>query len=267
MKPAADWRKSLMKLISVVLCVALIMSLSFAVAEDFSLHSGITFGMTRDEVRSIEQSKGYTVKNEELKYTYYDKSGKYMYATSTGLRIDGSMAGLSDSTLYYYFDNSGKLFASVYDFNGEIENPKNYVSHFMNNYVTIQDQLEKKYGNIWYEYDWDSDSPIPRIVDYWTSTLDVLSHKARASKIELRYIVNEDGSQIHINHVLAYTYIDGYDDLDLLEATGKHFLEYRLIPAEEIDSISNAISDKINKEEQERQERNEKNNQQLNDDL
>ena len=114
-------------------------SAEFSTTDDFTLHSGVTFGMSREEVKKVEEENGFTVDEESLACTYYGSNGSYLTKETKGFKIEGSMAGISSSILYYYFDENGKLFGMLYYLGDKDEE----------SYKDINELINAKYSAYW----------------------------------------------------------------------------------------------------------------------
>ncbi len=116
------------KLISLILCLVCVMTLNCVAfaeeAEGFSLRNGITFTDTITDVLSKE-----TLEIDEQ--------------TETSITTKkGSVAGIADSYIVYYFDDAGELDQVDYHF------PSSSYKEFIDsNYDTINDGLTRKYGS------------------------------------------------------------------------------------------------------------------------
>ena len=106
----------------------------------FKLHNGITFGMSRSEVKKIEGDEGFTTEDVEDK-TYGSKN--YGKPDPKYLNVYGRIAGIDDSRILYYFDDS-KLFFCRYFFSDGATNKSNEV--VAADYVMISNALIEKYG-------------------------------------------------------------------------------------------------------------------------
>ena len=230
------------KLISILLAMIIAMASVSALAEEFTLHSGTKFGMSLDEVKSIETSNGYTVENTSLKYAFYDTDGKYYSKATNALQIKGTMAGIENSTLSYYFNDNNELFAAVYKF-GPLVHEGNIVE-----YADIQNTLSQKYSEKWEEV---GEGDYPRILD---CLYNELGYDRRIYSMDTYSIENSDNSQIHINHALFYQIISGLSDIDCANLGGRHYLEYRLLSAEELSANAEAIAQKEAADKQAEQE-------------
>ena len=159
------------------------------------------------------------------------------------------MAGIPDSALYYYFDESGEMYSIVYDFG----------SHDYSSYSEIGSLIRDKYSwmkadnelkiasNLVYFYD-KMVSPLPAALD------DI--------QIEL-----SDGSRILISHMLAYTDLPGYSKDELLMFGGKHYLEYRFSSFNELKAVNGAIEIRQQREEENKRLVEEEQERQRNEDI
>ena len=225
-------------------------SAEFSTTADFTLHSGVTFGMSREEVKKLEEENGFTVNEGSLTYTYYDSDGSYRGKKTDGFTIYGSMAGISSSTLYYYFDEDGKLFGMVYKFG----------DHDEASYNDIKELINDKYAN-----SAATDTrKIASITDVFYS--DTTNATLAYDMYDSRQIMLQDGSRIQIEHLIFYSNVPGYSkDMNIMFG-GKHYLEYRLASSEEMDATEIALGLKQQQEEeQQRREEEERNNQRNND--
>lgn len=109
------------RIISLVLMIAMLLSVSAFAEEEFTLHSGTKFGMSVDEVVKLEQEAGFDVIESTL-------------GTSGYLQVKGEIAGHEDAyALYYFDDNDGPMHRMTYRFDD-------------NDYQAMENTLEKKYG-------------------------------------------------------------------------------------------------------------------------
>ena len=219
--------------------------------DDFSLHGGITFGMTREDVRKAESNNGFEANDKSLTYTYYDSDGKYRSAECDGLYVYGSMAGISGSKLYYYFDDEGKLFAAVYEFG----------NHDMNSFNDIDELVVKKYSSI----KANDTRTMPSILDVYYSNITRASFGSDTYK-SLQFELS-DGSRIQIEHAIFYSDVPGYSKEMNIMFGGHHYLEYQFTSAEELDEISIALREKQKNEEEQRQKEEEERERQRNNDI
>ena len=112
------------RIIGLFLFVLVIMSTS-AYAQDFTLHSGTTFGMTQEEVVLLEQSKGF----------FSDSVASEVKSNKIG--TSGTFAGRDNGEMYYAFDSEGKVVQFHYSFK----------SGNMDDFETMNATLISKYGS------------------------------------------------------------------------------------------------------------------------
>lgn len=138
------------------------------------------------------------------------------------------MAGLSNSSLHYYFVD-GKLIAAVYWFGGE-------QYKVADEYDQIQALLEEKYGNEWEN---PGDTEYPKIIDTFledpTRLLDTIY------KLDLNYIQLDD-ARVFINHVAAYMNAPQFSIEENMKFYGEHFLEYRMFTESEFEEMQRDLA-------------------------
>lgn len=227
-------------------------------ASDFSLHSGVTFGMTIDEVIEAEYANGFLGKKENLTYAYYGYAGDYRKKEIQGLIINGSIAGIENSYIYYYFNDSKKLIEAIYVF-GKPQSNNLVDDSLLSQYDIIEKQLGKKYSNDWT----DVNSLFPTSLDALVSENSVI-YKCSNHKIK-----QNGEASVYLSHWLTtYNDTDQAYDLDfLLSSTGKHYLSYRVIEDKTIEKQSEIEREKEEKEKEEKEELEKEKEQQLNDDI
>lgn len=225
--------------------------------EDFSFHSGVKLGMTRDEVISAEKTNKCSCQSEDLKLAYYTSSGEYMWKTVPGLVVNGSIAGIPDSQVYYYFDESDKLFNVLYIFKRGTAQDLN--EEIVTQYNTIENQLTQKYSTIW-EYCLGDDYP---------SNVDAIDSRGTINKHSAHKIRINENESLYIYHRLSHAEFEGYDldEQALLMGTGRHFLDYRLVKDDEIEAIEKSISEKEEKERKKQEDAEKEKQQQLDSDI
>ena len=124
-------------LIFVLMIVTII---PYGVAEAFTLHSGVSFGMSTEEVIQNETDAGFTTKPTEYKKKEGGKADSL-------IMISGSIAGIDNSQIIYSVSNESGLIAATYTFDNSITviAPEDDSKKALM-YKTIQDQLVKVYG-------------------------------------------------------------------------------------------------------------------------
>lgn len=133
---------------------------------DFPLHSGVTFGMTRDEVIKKEEAAGFQMIKD---MTTPDKA-----TFSLGTTIDhfydeahlpdlfstGTFAGIPNSDVAYWFNDQGQLFRMQYSLNyNGIKEPDRQL---------ILDSLMTKYGEPTYTS--EQNTKLPSVVNGYPVT-------------------------------------------------------------------------------------------------
>ena len=116
-------------------CITLIMVLimvNSSIAEDFTLHSGVKFGMTLDEITALESAKGFNLEDIDADYGF----SRIAYIK----KIRGKIAGIEKSFIDYLFDENNKMFAATYSL-GTL--PEEWEPDYSN----IENALIKKYGD------------------------------------------------------------------------------------------------------------------------
>lgn len=253
------------KRLSAILSALLVFcSLSFAYADEFTLHNGTKFGMTMEEVSSIEKEKGYEVEETTARYIFVNKEDGETYSgPAPVLKISGSMAGVPDSTLYYYFEDD-KLFAVLYEFqNRDEEHNGIYTSLTYSDYDEIQSSLEKKYTGEWSYTGTTGMSELPLFL----SEKKVGTYKGSVARIaSTEYPIDEKGT-VYINHAIMYTSVDGSSEELCVIVSGSHYLEYRYESLESQKESDEAIADKESREQEEELQRQQKQEAERDNDL
>lgn len=118
------------KMISLLLLVAVLMSCTSFADESFTLHSGVTFGMSAQEVTKLETANGFIP----------ETGSGYLYVT-------GKVAGFDKSMIRYY-TNSDSVFNALYRIGTSSTNRDTEMVDFQ----TVQKSLENKYGTPAYSH-------------------------------------------------------------------------------------------------------------------
>lgn len=221
--------------------------LDLAIIDGFSLHSGVKFGMTTDEVRKIEKENGFSPSKAEAPFLYYDANGTYMIANYNCLSIMGSMAGYPSSFLTYYFDANDKLVAAIYNFS----------EHDKKAYNEIQSQIITKYSSMNKKYKTATN------IDYFLNELP----DGKVPEYDKIHVLCNKDYIITITHALIYDEVSGYNEAACLEFGGKHYLEYRFSTVEELEKTNAAIDKKKEKEKEEKQKKEEERERQKQNDI
>lgn len=125
-----------------------IMHRFYRLADDFSIHSGVTFGMSESQVSEKEDQNGFSLNTEYIGLLLFGMSKGSLDMVDSYLSreleekvdipcISGSVAGYDESQILYFFTDD-KLYSAVYHIG-----QSNDTSRFAN----LSDALTKKYGN------------------------------------------------------------------------------------------------------------------------
>lgn len=113
------------KMLCLVISLIVLLGSVAALAEEFTLHSGVKFGMTREEVAAAEKANGFKTKDNSS----YDT-----------LDVEGFIAGYDNSDIMYSFKNNSMTSAHY---------------HFGRNddkvFPAVKETLISKYGEPIYE--------------------------------------------------------------------------------------------------------------------
>lgn len=111
--------------ILIILLVFMSSIVGSASANEFTLHSGVAFGMTTEQVIQLEQKAGFEVETSE--------------DDPNILKIQGKIASVESSRIKYQFANN-KLYYARYDLGSD------QINRGFEGYKKIQESLESKYG-------------------------------------------------------------------------------------------------------------------------
>jgi len=254
------------KTISIILISAIFAVCMFgsSTAEEFSLHNGVQFGMTLDEVKAIESDKNEYVIESKGKCTYYDDDGDYVAKDCITLEVYGSMAGIAQSIMTYCFNDEGHLFAAYYQF-GE---------HNFESYNQIQELVDSKYPD---RIKIDSDDTCPLVTDYLLQGNEVYDNFDEVmasgqydlffSTYNRGYMPLDEKTRVYISHLLCYPEVAGYSVFASLEFGGKHYLEYHITTIDELNANQSKIDNKNKKETEEAERREKEREQQQQNDI
>lgn len=137
------------KAISLVVALTVVLTciFNFALADTFTIHNGIAFGMSEEEVKSIEGDKGFEIKEDFLGNLVFgltrnmvppfDDKIEEIAGPDDQKYARGSVAGYDGSEIYFNFNDSG-LCSVVYHLGGNTDSGR---------YSTLFGQLKSKYGD------------------------------------------------------------------------------------------------------------------------
>ncbi len=210
------------------LIVCLVCSFS-AYAEDFTIHSDVKFGMTIDEVVSLENSAGFSLEDGKLDYNNIVK----LHSRKT---LKGTVAGIEESEIDYAFDSEGKLYAATYALG------KTGRSDLSGQYAEIDQRLISKYGTpddsllaVFFKVGYE---PINFLGTVWFEIKDIEHLPQNSSWL----IQQDDDHYIAISHMYFRGSILG-------DPFNMHLVGYQLFTAEELKTAMDELkneSDKAN---------------------
>ena len=220
------------RLFSILLVLSLmaICLLGSALADEFTVHSGVKFGMTVDEVVAAETAAGFNpeIKNENQAGNdrFYNCEDKHL--TTQFVEVDGQIAGQNDSSVIYHFNKTdGRLNSSVYEF---------YISP--DTFNILRENLIKKYG----EPDTGLSAAFHSILK--PDAYNFIDYCKPYSKITYHYddmwlIPQDDESYILISGICARIVISG-------SAYTFSYIGYQKYSKEEIDDTLSTITTDVN---------------------
>lgn len=218
------------RICSIVLIMMLIFT-SSAFAEEFTLHSGVIFGMSKEDVASLEQGAGFECEKIEAEETTANPSAV--------IQVKGKIASIENSSIYYAFDADNKLFSASYVLGSTVNNDDSDKE-----YEIIEKALCEKYGepeNIWLPVAYEAGfEPLDYIVAKWGL---ILNNKLPPNSSWA--IKQDNGKYVVIVHYVLTFNLSGY-------TIKEHTVGYQLYDAEVIESAINSITDKATENEEQR---------------
>jgi len=236
------------RFLAFALTVALLLNASFSLAEgsfskqegDFSLRNGLRFGMSVEEVRSLEKDYGTSTdgtinppERENLNPTGYLKMLKYWPVT---------MMDCSNGALHFYFDSNDKLMSIGYEFNAGTANSPSYSTVFSE----MKTLLNNKYGTPCNDNDFMS----PELTTSMLSD-DIISYTlmhSEGSRPSFRAL-----NQWIVEYDDYYVLIDLYSVTWFSDLPTDTYLGYRVLSPEELTEILKKIESENDAQETKRQ--------------
>ena len=222
------------KYVSCVLALAIILSCtSISYAEEFSIRNGIQFGMSIEQVRSIEEKNG-SPKYEDVK----DYDSKH-YPGYSVLKIATASIGGIDTSSYgkivYCFDKNKHLDCIVYEFGTHF--PKASADE---KYVKIKKTMEEKYGKSIDEGTYLVKTPVYYRWDWYKSMYGRLYHNNQwVIRFENYYVVID-----LVELAMAGGTANNLNSVQVI-------LEYKIVDAQTInDLLQNIVDDETRREEE-----------------
>ena len=124
------------RIIISILTIILLMSSTFALADDFTIHNGVVFGMTKNDVKETEISAGFTYNSDSD-----DLFGKCKKHNSF-LSFSGTVAGIDGANITYHFNSQDALESAIYTLG--FSTAKYGTSEL---FSSLSNSLESKYGS------------------------------------------------------------------------------------------------------------------------
>lgn len=119
------------RIIGLLLIIAMLIATSAFAEEEFTMHAGTRFGMTKDEIKKQEAY---------LSFEDVNKSGAFFPSDNYIMSGNTYVAG-KNGTILYFFDEYDKMIACVYHFAGNTANPLTKLE-----YNDLISTLTEKYG-------------------------------------------------------------------------------------------------------------------------
>lgn len=140
-------KKPVVILSTLVLCISLFTAIT-AYAEDFTLHGGVTFDMSPDEMIAKEKENGLKpreIKNGTISLaTEWGANHEYDFSDYSAVyEVSGSFINDSFKTIYYFFDKDEKLCQMIYAGTSCYSTPQN----IENINAALADLYVEKYGD------------------------------------------------------------------------------------------------------------------------
>lgn len=199
------------KVTVLLLLLAMLMNVS-ALADELTIHSGVTFGMSVSEVEAVEKANGFTPESFNIDALF----GRNPNAIPNETTVTGTIAGIADSKINYYFHNN-KLFCAQYHLgktHKAWDTAEMDIERMKMDYESISDSLSAKYGNT--DYTWLTSKKYDLPGEYhdqtvscfgaqeWVIANPIMESTVSIERYEQWLIPQSDGSAIQIDHSLYF---------------------------------------------------------------
>ncbi len=185
------------KVLCLLISVIIVFTSVSAFAEAFTIHSGVQFGMTMDEVIQKENDAGFTnaFKMELEESMIYNCPEDH---DTVSVRVYGQIAGVNNSKIMYHFSDNGGLDSALYLLGRASDDMV---------YTNIRKSLIKKYGEpdktlsaVWHAF---LDMDVYSDADYFTDNPNVSGTNMKFNNIKCYYdeswlIPQDDGGYVII---------------------------------------------------------------------
>ena len=201
------------KIISLILMIAMLISVSAFAEEDFTLHNGLKFGMSKEEVYETEKTAGVELTEGE----FWD------------YEWNGTIAGEMNSKLCLYFwDDDTGLTKVIYEFNT------------LGSYDTLNNGLIEKYGETPYSSKTGVylDEPTTNHVDNLGFAIDTYSN-ADYSQWLIPY---SDTQSVYIEHYVFQRERVSYTEVFESFSRVEHVISYELLDEYTTEQYRNPYS-------------------------
>lgn len=211
------------KVLSLIIAVTVLSMCIFSIclADDFTTHNGVIFGMSKDEVKQKESAGGFSLETTDADFS-----------RTSGVSVlmgKGKIAGIDPGTVFHVFDRNDELFSTFYmlGMNDSLE---------QSDYDSVENALKKKYGDqdkAWlpiaysigfeplnYALQYVTDPSVPADYSSWLIPLD-------------------DGNYVVISHFAISASLYGIN-------LYWHIVGYQVYNSDVISSELNRIQNKIN---------------------
>lgn len=236
-----------MKKVLCILMVALMLIGTAFAEEEFTLHNGTKFGMTADEVISLENQKGLILSLQD--YFWFAPDGNNPSQECERYSGSTTVASIKDTYIGYDF-SFDSLFHMIYYFTSSKD-------FDFNEFDTIEHGLQDKYGRT--DYTYLSGLFIPSI-NVYTEPADrsgVLNNEGmipydstkdfQRDRYSHRLIPLQDGCYVLIDHVV-YHNTHHYDFEKDKRDSYSHVLHYYFLTLDEVEryfSLMNQINNDL----------------------
>lgn len=215
------------KILCLVISLIVLLSSVSSFAEEFIIHSGVMFGMTREEVIALETDAGFKVIESEEYIT-----------------VRGKIASIDESAIRYYFDENA-LTTAWYRLGGNHSSIGNS-PYDPDSFDVVEDALVNKYGEPNFDtqvldsiaFEYDIDGLIENLTNGLYSNYDV------AGLSNWLFPVDED-TYLLIDHHLFSGKVKGAGF-----SVGYHTLCYQMMDATEVEAVIQGIIDEVQEDSQ-----------------
>lgn len=213
------------KILCLVISLIVLLSSVSAFAEEFTVHSGVTFGMSKDEVIACENEAGFSSQTAKRNAAFCND----MKHHTDVLQLSGKIAGQDGAMILYHFNSADEMEAAVYWFGGEAS--------------TIKEALIDKYGESDSEFTLIAASKLEtEAYSFYTDGLSMEELGLTTANLfdECSWRVDqEDGSSVVISYV--YSVVSGFPFSSV---------SYQLFSTEELDNYHSELISEYNESQQ-----------------